>query len=171
MPLNLKCFPVYLQGLCCIWIGCRLQEAAAKYQGEGFSHIYIACTGTNTQHLINFLETMFGDLDEPDLKDLETAAAQALKSEAVAAERADVEASEGPIPADKVLRVVMKSLPVPMELGLEANMQPETDPVKETSKRDPKKKVTHFYYVCRKCSHSLQKKTQHVHPRTTLFQY
>ena len=114
---------------------------------------------------------MFGDLDEPDLKDLETAAAQALKSEAVAAERADVEASEGPIPAGKVLRVVMKSLPVPMELGLEANMQPETDPVKETSKRDPKKKVTHFYYVCRKCSHSLQKKTQHVHPRTTLFQY
>ena len=25
-----------------------MQEAAAKYQAEGFSHIYVACTGTNT---------------------------------------------------------------------------------------------------------------------------
>ena len=101
---------------------------------------------------------MFGDLDKPDLEDLETAAAQALRSDINATEKADVEASEGPIPANKVMWVIMKSLPIPMELGLETSMQPETDPVKETSKRDPKKKVTHFYYACRKCSHSSQNK-------------
>ena len=157
ISLNSKYIPINLQGLCHIWIRCRLQETATKYQGEGFSHIYVACTGTNTQCLINFLETMFGDLDEPDLEDLETAAAQAISSEAAATERANVEASEGPIPADKVMWVIMKSLPVTMELGLETNMQPETDPIKKMSKRDPKEKITHFYYSCCKCSYSSQK--------------
>ena len=150
---NSNYFPIYLQGLCHIWIECRLQEAVMKYQGEGFSHIYVACAGTNTKHLIDFLETMFGDCEEPNLEDLETATAQALRAEVAIAEKADVEASEGPIPADKVICVIVKSLPIPMELGLETNMQPETDPVKETSKRDPKKRVTHFYYACCKCSH------------------
>ena len=44
-------------------MGCRLQEAASKYQYEGFSRIYVACAGTNMQKLIDLLETMFGDMD------------------------------------------------------------------------------------------------------------
>ena len=118
----------------------------------------MACAGTNTQHLINFLETIFKDVEEPDLEDLETAATQVLREEAVTAEKNDIEASEGPIPADEIICIFVKSLPVPMELGLEANMQLETDSVWEPSKKDPKKKVTHFFYICHKCAHSLQNK-------------
>ena len=49
-----------------------MQEVVAKYQEEGFSRIYIACAGTNTQKLINLLESMFGDPEEPDLEGLES---------------------------------------------------------------------------------------------------
>ena len=69
-----------------------------------------------------------------------------------------LEASEGPIPADEITWIIVKSLPVPMELGLEANMQPETDSVQEPGKKDPKKKVIHFFYICHRCGHSSQNK-------------
>ena len=91
---------------------------------------------------------MFGDIDEPELADLKTAATQALQSQAAAAEKLDVEVTEGPIPTDKVTRVTVISLPIPMEFSLEAKMMPETDHVKEPSKKDPKKLDTHFYYMC-----------------------
>ena len=59
----------------------RLQEAATKYQYEGFSRIYVACTGTNMQKLINLLETMFGDMDidDIDLSKLEMETTQNLR--------------------------------------------------------------------------------------------
>ena len=44
-----------------------MQEAAAEYQYEGFSRMYIACAGTNTQRLIDMLGSMFGDVDEDDM--------------------------------------------------------------------------------------------------------
>ena len=131
-----------------IRIGCCLQEAATKYQGEGFSRIYIVCVGTNTQCLIDLLETMFRDIEEPELADLETAATQALQTQAAAAKKFNVEMTEGLIPADKVNRVTVISLPIPMEFGLEPKMMPETDPVKKSSKKDPKNQITHFYYTC-----------------------
>ena len=55
-------------------MGCKLQEVAAKYQYEGFSRIYIACTGTNMQKLIDLLETMFGEMniEDIDLSEMET---------------------------------------------------------------------------------------------------
>ena len=56
-------FYIYIQGICRIQMGCKLQEAAAKYQYEGFSRIYIACAGMDTQKLIDLLETMFGEMD------------------------------------------------------------------------------------------------------------
>ena len=73
-----------LQGLRHIQIGCKLQEATAKYQSEGFSCIYIACTGTDTQKLIDLLETMFGDLDleDTDPEQLESDTTKALGQEA-----------------------------------------------------------------------------------------
>ena len=62
---------IYMQGICHIQIGCKLQEAASKYQYKGFSKIYIACAGTNMQKLIDLLETMFRDMDDIDLFELE----------------------------------------------------------------------------------------------------
>ena len=51
------------QGIHRIQIGCKLQEATARYQQEGFNRVYIALAGTDTQKFINLLEAMFGDTD------------------------------------------------------------------------------------------------------------
>ena len=107
----------------------------------------MACAGSNTQRPIDFLETIFGDVEEPDLEDLETAATQALRKQVVTAEKTNIEASEGPIPAEEITQIIIKSLPVPMEQELEANMQPVTDSMWGPSKKGPKRKVTHFFYV------------------------
>ena len=142
----------HFQGIRCIRIGCKLQEVAARYQQEGFSHIYITCAGTNTQRLNDLLETMFGDLDEPDLEGLETETMKQMRAQAASAEEADIISVEGAIS--------------PPEFGLEPEIQPETDSVREISKKDPTNKVTKFYYACRKCTHSSQNKSSmftHAH--------
>ena len=64
-----------------------MQEAVVRYQEEGFSWVYMACTGTNTQKLINLLETMFGDQDEPSLEGLESETMKEMQEEATTAKR------------------------------------------------------------------------------------
>ena len=139
-----------------------MQEAAARYQEEGFSWIYVACAGTNTQKLIDLLETMF----EPDLEGLESETMKEMREEATTAEKADIAATEGPIPSGSITRMVVTSLPVPLEFGLQPEMCPKTESVKEPSKKDPSKRVTKFYYVCCKCPHSSQNKSSmYTHAR------
>ena len=74
------------------------------------------------------------------------------------AEKMDVETTQGPIPTGGVTHVVVTNLPVPIEFSLQPEMYPETDSVKEPSKRDPTKRVTKFYYVFCSCSYSFQNK-------------
>ena len=40
----------------------------ARYQYEGWTHFYVALTGTDTQYIIDMLEDMFGEgpLVDPD---------------------------------------------------------------------------------------------------------
>ena len=135
-----------------------MQEAVVRYQEEGFSQIYMACTGTNIQKLINLLETMFGDQDEPDLEGLELETMKEMQKEATTAEKADIVATEGPIPSGSITHMVVTSLPVPLEFGLQPEMCPKTELVKEPSKKDPSKRVTKFYYACCRCPHSSQNK-------------
>ena len=137
-----------------------MQEAAAKYQNEGFSRIYVACTGTNTQKFIDLLETMFGDLDidDVDISELETETTKGLCKEAEVAETASVIAETWAIPKDKITKVYVTSLPVPHEFGIPADSLPETKNVKERSTKSPLKKVMKFYYACRYCPHSSQNK-------------
>ena len=79
----------------------------ACYQQEGFSRVYIALVGTNTQKFYNLLEDMFGDLDLEDLdpEELETTATKSLCQAAAQAEEASISQEHGPIPADKVTRI------------------------------------------------------------------
>ena len=74
------------------------------------------------------------------------------------AEEADIISTEGAIAKGGITKITVTSLPVPLEFGLKPEMQPETDPVREISKKDLTKKVTKFYYACRKCTHSSQNK-------------
>ena len=160
------CILYHFQGIRHICIGCKLQEAAPHYPEEGFSHVYIACTGTNTQRLTDLLETMFGDLDEPDLEELETKTMKQMHAQATSAEEADIVSAEGAIPKGGITKIMVTSLLVPPEFGLEPEMHPETDPVREISKKYPTKKVTKFYYTCRKCTHFSQNKSNmftHAH--------
>ena len=135
-----------------------MQAAAARYQEEGFSQIYVACARTNTQCFINLLEDRFGEVEEPDLEELETEATRGLRDHATTAEEANVAAMEGPIPADSIMRVTVTQLSVTLEFGLQPDMYPETESVHEVSKKDPTKKTTKFYYSCRKCAKSSQNK-------------
>ena len=141
-------------------MGCRLQEAAAKYQYEGFSRMYIACTGTNTQKLIDLLETMFGDMDidDIDLSEMETETTRDLHKEAEAEEAASTAIEPGVTSKDKITRVYVTSLPVPLEFRIPPQNLPETESVKRRSVKNPAKKVTRFYYTCRLCPHSSQNK-------------
>ena len=144
-----------------IQIGCKLQEAAARYQNEGFSRIYMACTGRNTQKFIDLLEMMFGDLDidDIDILELETETTKDLQKEAEMAETAFIVAETGAIPKDKITRVYITSLPVPHKFGISPDSLPKAENVKERSIRNPTKKVTKFYYTCHFCPHSLQNKS------------
>ena len=126
-----------------------MQEAAAKYQTEGFSRIYITCAGTNTQHFID-LKTMFGDmdLDDIDIGELETEATKELQKEAATAEEASVVTEHRPIPADKITQVFITSIPIPIEFRIPPEILPKLENVKEKSAKNLAKKITQFYYNC-----------------------
>ena len=109
------CILYHFQGIRRIHIGCKLQEAAACYQ-EGFSCVYIACAGTNTQQLIDLLEMMFGDLDEPNLEELETERMKQMRAQAALAEEADIISVEGAISKGGITKIVVTNLPVPQNL-------------------------------------------------------
>ena len=109
---------------------------------------------------------MFGDQDEPDLEGLESEAMKERREEAATAKEADIVATEGPTLSRNITRMVVTSLPVPLEFGLQPKMYPETKSIKEPSKKDPSKRVTKFYYGCRKCPHSSQNKpSMYTHAR------
>ena len=150
----------FIQGIRRIQTGCKLQEAAAKYQYEEFSRVYIACAGTNMQKLIDLLETMFGEMDieDIDLSEMETETTQNLCREAEAAEAASTAVEIGATSKDKTMRVYVTSLPVPLEFRIPSQNLPETESIKERSSKNPAKKVTKFYYTCRLCPHSSQNK-------------
>ena len=101
---------------------------------------------------------MFGEVDELDLEELETPATKWMQAQAATAEEADVALKEGPIPEDGTMWVIVTQVPVPLEFGLQPDMYLVSDPVKEISKKDPKKKTTKFYYTCQKCTKSSQNK-------------
>ena len=108
------------------------------------------------QKLIDLLETMFGDMvmDDIDISELEAETTQNLHKEAEMAEDAFI----ATYPKDKIMRVYITSLPVPPEFGIPPQNLPETENVKERSVKNPAKKVTRFYHICRFCPHSSQNK-------------
>ena len=147
--MDSKLFLHLSQELRQIQMGCKLKEAAAKYQSEGFSHIYITCAGTNTQKLVDLLEIMFGDsdLEDMDPKQLQSDDTKALRQEAAKVEEAAILATHGPIPADKTTHVPITPASLPAEFGISQESLPETENVKEASTNNLAKKVTKFYYT------------------------
>ena len=131
----------------------------AKYQSEGFEQIYLACAGTNTQKLVDLLETLFGELEDIDPEQLETETTKTLHQQATEAEEAALKAAHGPLPTNGVTRISITSVPIPIEFGIPEANWPETENIKAPSTKNPAKKVTHFYYHCQLCSHNSQNKS------------
>ena len=132
----------------------------ACYQQEGFSRVHIVLAGTNTQKFINLLEDMFGDLDLEDLdpEELETTATKNLCQAVAQAEEASISQEHGPIPADKVTHVEVRTTSVPIEFGIPEISVPESENVKIPSVANPAKKISRFYYNCKHCTKSSQNK-------------
>ena len=140
----------------------------ARYQQEGFSRVYIVLVGTNTQKIIDLLEDMFGNLDLEDLdpEELETTAMKDLHQAAAQAEEASVSREHGPIPADKVICVEVRTNPVPIEFRIPKISVPESENVKIPSVANPAKKISRFYYNYKHCTKSSQNKASmmiHTH--------
>ena len=116
--------------------------------------------GTNTQKFINLLKDMFGDLDLEDLdpEELETTVMKDPHQAVAQAEEASVSKEHGPIPADKVTRIEVRTTLVPIEFRIPKITVPELENVKIPSVANPAKKISRFYYNCKHCTKSSQNK-------------
>ena len=112
--------------------------------------MYISCVGTDTQKLINMLESMFGDGPEVDLEDLDTDAVKKMREEAKQAEAKKVR-------KETILNknLVITKLPFTPEYGIHPNCIPELVSVHEWCDKK-KEKVNKFYYHCHVCQHESQ---------------
>ena len=111
---------------------------------------------------------MFGDLDLEDLdpEELETTATKTLHQAAAQAEEASVSQEHGPIPADKVTCVEVRTTPVSIEFRIPEASVPVSENVKIPSIANPAKKISRFYYNCKHCTKSSQNKVSmmmHMH--------
>ena len=103
---------------------------------------------------------MFGNLDLEDLdpEELETTATKTLCQAVAQAEEASISQKHGPIPADKVTRIEVRTTPVPIEFGiLEASVL-ESENVIIPSVANLAKKISRFYYNCKHCTKTSQNK-------------
>ena len=118
--------------------------------------MYISCVGTDTQKLINMLESMFGDGPEVDLEDLDTDAVRKMREEAEQAEVATAKKVGKETISNKNL--VITKLPLTPEYGIHPNYIPELVSVREWCNKK-KEKVDKFYYRCHVCQHEAQNRS------------
>ena len=102
----------------CIRIGCRLHEAAARYQYEGWTQMFVALVGTDTQYMIDMLEEMFGEGPLVDPKELLTSKVKAKFESACEAEKEAAKVEGEMDPSSTVTVIKAKSLPVASDFGI-----------------------------------------------------
>ena len=136
------------QGLRRLRIGSKPQEAAGHYNYEGWTRMYVACAGTDTQKLVNMLESMFGDGEDIEIEDLDSDDIQKLRAEAYKAEE-EAMRKQGRVSAFNKT-IIVKSLPLTPEFGIDDDYWPELIPVHKWDDKE-KEKVDKLYYHCRIC--------------------
>ena len=103
------------QGLHRICIGCHLQEAAAHYQYEGWTRMFVALARTNTQYVIDMLEEMFGDGPLVDPEELLTSD---IKAKFDAAHKAEEVAAKQKGRLIQSMKLLLSRLPLSLSLLL-----------------------------------------------------
>ena len=129
-------------------MGSKLQEATAHYNYEGWTRMYVACAGTDTQKLVNMLEGMFGDGEEIEIEDLDSESIQKLWAEADEAEKEAMKKQGRTSAFNKTL--IVKSLPLAPEYGIDDDYWPELVSVHEWDDKK-QERVDKLYYRCRIC--------------------
>ena len=111
---------------------------------------------------------MFADLNLEDLdpEELETTTTKILHQAVAQTEEASISQEHGPIPADKVTRIEVRTTLVPIEFGIPEASVLESENVKIPSIANLAKKISRFYYNCKHCTKSSQNKVSmmtHMH--------
>ena len=102
--------------------------------------------GTDTQKLVSMLESMFGDGEDIEIEDLDSDDIQKLRAEADKAEE-EAMRKQGRVSAFNKT-IIVKSLPLAPEFGIDDDYWPELIPVREWDDKK-KEKVHKLYYHCR----------------------
>ena len=146
----------FFKGFRRIRIGCKMQEAAAKYQGEGFSHIYYALAGTDTQVLIDMLSEMFGEPTTMEPEELDSASVKRQRTSAMEEEEKLAEASGERDPSKGPTTIYPTGPKVPTDYGIESAFLPRSVAIKEADAHGDL--VIKTYYQCVACPYKIQNK-------------
>ena len=138
----MTCFFCF-QGLRWIRISCHLQEAAACYQYEGWTRMFVTLAGTDTQYLIDMLEEMFGKGPMIDPEELMTADVKA-KFDVAHAEEVTFAKTTGELDPAKGTVVHPKSLPISLDFGIDSELYPEN--ITHTEKSTKSGKMVDKFY-------------------------
>ena len=84
---------------------------------------------------------MFGDLDEPDLEELEIEMMKQMHAQAASAEEADIISVKGAISKGGITKIVVTSLMAPLEFGLKMECSLKQIQSGKLAKRIPPRKL------------------------------
>ena len=125
----------------------KLHELGAKWSYDGWTHFHLTISGTDTQWVINTLESIFGDppTDSKD-EDLDIPSLKCKRTEATSAEAADASFKQeyDPSKETKFIKVVDNFTPV--DYGIQPDLVPKIDV-------SPKGKKALRSFINAKCVH------------------
>ena len=116
---------LYFQGLHKIWLGTKLNEAAARYSREGWDQFYLAVAGTDCNYMLDLLCELFGYPNPIELEDLDEPAKKKASTEAAEFEEQDL-ASEG-VQDTSIETVVYPTGPLNYSLGVDVKYHPRQE--------------------------------------------
>ena len=142
---------LYFQGLRKIWLGAKLNEAAARYSREGWDQFYLAVTGTDCNYVLDLLCELFGDANPIELEDLDEPAKKRAHTEAAEFEEQAL-VSEG-VQDTSVETIVYPTGPLNYSLGIDVKYCPRQE-ISEFTNRSTGNLVNRTKYYCQMCTYS-----------------
>ena len=113
---------LYFQGLHKIWLGTKLNEAAARYSREGWDRFYLDVAGTDCNYVLDLLCELFRDPNPIELEDLDEPAKKKTRTRAAEYEEQAL-ASEG-VQDTSVETIVYPMGPLNYSLSVDVNYYP-----------------------------------------------
>ena len=144
------------QHLCHIQIGCKLQEVIAHYQSEGWSRVYFALVGTDTQILVDMLSQLFGEPTQLEPVELDTLPVKHQSMQGMKEETKNTELAGEKDLSKETIILYPTGPKVSTEFGIEKDFLPKPKSIKEEDSKGVV--VAKTYYLCPICSYQIQNK-------------